>query len=133
MSGSDPAWIDRRLIIAIHGAQIAEFGGASGIRDEGLLESALAQPRNHAAYTGADIVELAAIYALAIARNHPFIDGNKRTAYVALEFFLVRHAFRFAASDLDAVTMMLQMAAGEIGDAAFIAWVRDHAEPAGSG
>jgi death-on-curing protein len=117
-------WLSRRVILAIHDEQIAQLGGASGIRDVALLESALARPQNHAAYGQPDIAELAAIYALAIPHNRPFIDGNKRTAYVALELFLAANAFDFTASDADAVVMMLQMAAGDVADEAFIDWVR---------
>lgn len=123
----DPAWLDRRLILAIHDEQLAEHGGAAGVRDQGLLESALARPANHAAYTNAGVPELAAIYALAIARNHPFVDGNKRTAYVALELFLAMNDHVLVASDADAVVAMLAMASGEMADTDFIAWVRDHA------
>jgi death on curing protein len=127
---TEPAWLDRRLVLEVHAAQIAEHGGAAGIRDEGLLESALARPQNHHHYTGADIPELAAFYALAIARNHPFVDGNKRTAYVALELFLAKNGHGFVASDTDAVLMMLRMAAGDIEDAEFARWVRENARPA---
>jgi death-on-curing protein len=117
-------WLSRQLILAIHDEQLAEHGGASGIRDEGLLESALARPLNRAGYETPDIAELAATYALGIARNHPFVDGNKRTAYVALETFLAVNGCRFAASDADSVIMMLQLAAGELSDEEFTLWVR---------
>jgi death-on-curing protein len=119
----EPVWLDRRRVVAIHGEQINDHGGASGTRDEGLLESALARPMNHFAYTGASVPELAAVYALAIARNHPFIDGNKRTAYVALELFLDLNGYDFVASDARSVVSMLAMAAGEMSDEEFIAWV----------
>lgn len=122
-------WLDRRLIQAIHLEQLREHGGAPGLRDEGLLESALARPLNRAGYGDPDIAELAALYALAIARNHPFIDGNKRTAYVALELFLDLNGVDFTASDADAVVTMLQMAAGDIPEDEFTAWVRAHAQP----
>lgn len=89
----------------------------------GLLESAIARPRNHADYGSPDIAELGALYALAIARNHPFIDGNKRTAFVALETFLALNGLDLIANDAEATVMMLEMAAGAISDTAFIAWV----------
>ena len=117
-------WLSRDLVLAIHDEQLAEHGGAAGLRDKGLLESALARPTNRAGYTDADIAELAALYALGIARNHPFVDGNKRTAYVALESFLVLNGLRFPVSDMDAVIVTLQMAAGDIDDDTFIEWVR---------
>ena len=123
------AWLDRRLIEAIHLEQLREHGGAAGLRDEGLLESALARPLNLASYGEPDVAELAACYA--IARNHPFIDGNKRTAYVALETFLALNGFAFPASDEDSVLTMLSMAAGDLPDAEFTAWVRRHAIPQG--
>jgi death-on-curing protein len=123
---SEPAWLDRRVVLAIHDRQLADHGGASGVRDEGLLDSALARPQQHAAYGEPDLAELAALYAIAIAHNHPFIDGNKRTAYVSLELFLAKNGADFVASDTDSVLMMLGMASREIDDAAFIAWVREH-------
>ena len=117
-------WLTRELLLAVHDEQIAEHGGASGIRDVGLLESAIARPLDHAGYDGADIAALGALYALAIARNHPFVDGYKRTAFVALETFLVLNGVALTAGDAEATVMMLDMAAGTVGDAAFIAWVR---------
>ena len=117
-------WLTRELLLAVHDEQIAEHGGAAGIRDLGLLESAIASPLNHAGYGGADVAELGALYALAIARNHPFVDGNKRTAFVALETFLLLNGLELTASDAEATVMMLDMAAGTISDATFIEWVR---------
>jgi len=117
-------WLSRQLIDAIHDEQLAEHGGALGVHDEGLLESALARPLNRAGYGEPDIAELAALYAIAIARNHPFVDGNKRTAYVALELFIRLNGGRFPVSDAEAVVTMLALAAGELTDDEFIAWVR---------
>lgn len=119
-------WLSRPLILAIHDEQLAEHGGALGLRDDGLLDSALARPLNRAGYGEPDIAELAALYALAIARNHPFIDGNKRTAYVALEAFVHLNGCRFPVSDAEAVVTMLAMAAGELTDEEFTAWVRQN-------
>lgn len=123
-------WLSRDLILAIHDEQLAEHGGSTGLRDPGLLESALARPMNRAGYAEPDISERAALYALAIARNHPFIDGNKRTAFVALELFLRLNRCLFTASDAEAVVMTLAMAAGELDDIEFTAWVRLHTAPA---
>lgn len=120
-------WLSRQIVLAVHDEQLREHGGASGIRDEGLLESALARPINRAGYSEPDTAELAAIYAIAIARNHPFIDGNKRTAYVAMELFLDLNGFAFVASDADAVITMLNMAAHDIADLDFTLWVRANA------
>lgn len=125
------AWLDKRLILAIHDEQIWEHGGAEGVRDDGLLESALARPLNAASYGEPDLAELAALYALGIARNHPFVDGNKRTAYVTLELFLNLNGIDLAASDAEATVAMLDMAAGELTDAEFTLWVREHAQPRG--
>jgi death-on-curing protein len=119
-------WLSHELVLAIHDEQLAVHGGSSGLPDDGLLQSALARPLNRAGYGHPDIVELAALYALAIARNHPFIDGNKRTAYVALETFLILNGCRFPASDAEAVVATLAMAAGEMSDDGFTQWVRDH-------
>jgi death-on-curing protein len=125
-------WLSRQLVLAIHDEQLAEHGGAIGIRDDGLLESALARPLNRAGYGEPDIAELAALYAIAIARNHPFIDGNKRTAYVALETFLALNGCEFPVSDHDAVIATLAMAAGNMPDEEFTIWVRNNAHPQGA-
>jgi death-on-curing protein len=125
----DWIWLELEAVLAIHDEQIAEHGGSLGVRDPGLLEAALARPMNLAAYEQPDAAELAAVYAIAIARNHPFIDGNKRTAYVALELFLDQNAFDFGATDADATVMTWQMAAGDVSDPDFIAWVRRPARP----
>jgi death-on-curing protein len=124
-------WLSHELVLAIHDEQLAVHGGSPGIRDDGLLQSALARPLNRASYGDPDIVELAALYAIAIARNHPFIDGNKRTAYVALETLLILNGCRFPVSDAEAVVAMLAMAAGEMSDDEFTQWVRDNSRAAG--
>ena len=120
-------WITEAVILAVHDEQLAQHGGATGLRDAGLLQSALARPRQRAAYAAPDLAELAALHGLAIAQNHPFIDGNKRTALVALELFLALNGHRLGASDADAVLAVLAMAAGTLSDDDFIAWVRRHA------
>jgi len=120
-------WLSRQLILAIHDEQLAEHGGALGVRDEGLLESALAGPLNRASHGEPDMGELAALYAIAIAHNHPFIDGNKRTAYVALETFLALNGCAFPVGDAEAAVVLLAMAAGEIPDDEFTDWVRANA------
>lgn len=117
-------WLTRELLLAVHDEQIAEHGGAPGIRDIGLLESAIARPPNHSGYDGADTAALGAMYALAIVRNHPFVDGNKRTAFVALETFLALNGLELTASDAEATVTMLDMTAGKMSDASFIDWVR---------
>ena len=117
-------WIDPAVVLAVHEEQLAEHGGAAGVRDAGLLESALARPRNLAQYGEPDLCELAAAYAFGLARNHPFIDGNKRSAFVATELFLVINGWQLVASDADCVLIMLSLASGEIDEPTFAAWLR---------
>ena len=119
-------WIDPRSILAIHDEQLAEHGGKAGIRNHGLLESALARPVNLAAYESPDVADLAASYAVALAKNHPFIDGNKRTAFVALELFLAMNGKELKASDADCVLTMLSVAAGEMDETSLAEWIRRH-------
>ena len=123
------AWLDKQLILAVHDEQLAEHGGLSGVRDNGLLESALARPEHLAAYGKPDIAELAASYGYGIARNHPFIDGNKRTAFVAALLFLAFNDYSLQASDSDKVIVMLKVAAGEITEADFATWIRNNSKP----
>lgn len=120
-------WLSPELILAVHDEQLAAHGGAQGIRDPGLLDSALARPMNHASYGEPDIAEIAALYSIGLIRNHPFIDGNKRAAYVALEACLRLNGCRFPVSDAEAVVATLQMAAGELLDEEFVLWVRQNA------
>jgi death on curing protein len=119
-------WLSRQLILAIHDEQLAEHGGALGIRDEGLLESALARPLNCAGYADPDIAELAALYAIAVARNHPYVDGNKRTAFAALFMFLALNGMEFEPAEVDATITMLRLASGELPDDEFTAWVSNN-------
>jgi death-on-curing protein len=120
-------WVSRKLILAVHDEMLARYGGASGIRDEGLLESALARPLNRTAYGEPDIAELAALYAIAIARNHPFIDGNKRAAFGAMTLFLSLNGLDLEAPEVEAAAMTLNMAAHYVEDEEFTAWVAAHA------
>ena len=124
-------WIDRAVILAVHDAQLAEHGGGAGVRDAGLLESALAKPLNLAAYGEADAAALAAAYGYGISRNHAFIDGNKRTGFVAAELFLRLNGYRLTATDADCVLTMLAVAAGDISEEAFAAWLRRNAAQRG--
>jgi death on curing protein len=126
---AEPIWIGVELARGIHDEQIREHGGAEGIRDPGLLESALARPINAWGYGVEDIPALAAALGHGIARNHPFVDGNKRTAFVAVETFLLLNGMELRASDADCVVAMLDLAAGEMSEDEFAAWLRDHAAP----
>lgn len=122
-------WLQAEVLIAVHEAQLAEHGGAPGTRDMGLFESAIARPCNLAAYGlpdggEPDVVDLAAAYGYGISRNHPFIDGNKRTGFVATELFLRLNGWRLMATDGDCVMTMLAVAAGDISESAFADWLR---------
>jgi death on curing protein len=122
-------WLHADVLRAVHGEQLAEHGGAPGVRDEGLFDSALSRPRNLASYGSPDAADLAAAYGWGLARNHPFIDGNKRTAFVALELFLALNGLRLVADDATCVLTMLSVAAGDMAEAELAAWVRKHSAP----
>ena len=126
---SDWIWLDIAVIYAVHDEQLAEHGGSAGVRDAGLLESALAKPQNLAAYVQPDVIELAASYGFGIARNHPFIDGNKRTAFVAVELFLDLSGYELTATDADCVLTMLGLASSEIVETTFAKWIRSNSKP----
>jgi death on curing protein len=117
-------WLSLGVLRAIHEEQLQEHGGASGLRDLGLLESAVSRPENLVLYGTPDAADLAAAYGYGIARNHPFVDGNKRTAFVAVELFLALNAFELLANDASCVLCMLNVAAGELSEAAFADWIR---------
>ncbi len=119
-------WIIESVVHAIHDEQISEHGGASGTRDLGLLQSALAKPQNLLAYDKPDISELAASYAYGIARNHPFNDGNKRTAFVVMELFLILNGYELLADDQTCVLTMLDLAAGELSEEELASWIKKH-------
>jgi death on curing protein len=121
----EPLWIEVRDVLAIHDRLLALHGGAAGLRDRGLLESALARPRQHHAYAGKpEIVEMAALYTAGIVRNHPFVDGNKRTGFVIGVLFLELHGFDFNASEEDASEAVMALAAGSLDEASYAAWLR---------
>lgn len=119
-------WVDLAVALAAHDEQLAEHGGARGVRDRGMLESAMARPLNLVAYGDPDAADLAASYAYGIARNHPFVDGNKRTAAVVSETFLVLNGYALGCDDVELVTTFLALAAGEMTLEALTAWFRAH-------
>lgn len=123
----EPAWLREEVVRAIHRRQLAEHGGAEGVRDEGLLASALARPRQLQAYGNPppDLAALAAAYAVGIARNHPFVDGNKRTAYVACRTFLLLNGHDLEASKQEKYRTFLGLAAGEVSEEALAHWLRE--------
>lgn len=120
-------WIDEETALALHQLSIQNYGGAHGIRDIGLLQSALARPQNLAAYAAVDAILLAASYAFGIARNHPFIDGNKRTAFLCCAAFLKQHGLKLNASQAEAAAAFLELAAGNLSEEGLAAWLHKNA------
>jgi death on curing protein len=123
---SEIVWLTSELVQAIHARQLRMFGGPPGLRDEGALGSALGRPVNRAAYGEPDLAELAAAYAFGIAKNHPFIDGNKRAALLALVTFLGLNGIDFVADEAEAVVVIRGLAAGEIDEDGLTRWIRDN-------
>jgi len=126
---TEPKWLGVESVLVMHEEQLAEHGGASGFRDLGLLDSALARPRNAWSYGQSDLVALAALYAAGIMRNHPFIDGNKRTGFLAAYAFLYVNGQEIVANEAEVIVQCLSLAAGEIDDAEFAAWLRENVQP----
>ena len=122
----NPEWIDLSVVLAIHEQQIAEHGGSLGIRDLGLIESALGRPQNLLLYNDPDISDLAAAYGYGLAQNHGFIDGNKRTAYVVTRLFLILSGYDIRASAVEKVITFENVGKGEIDQAALASWLRSH-------
>ncbi len=125
---TEPIWLDKRIALAMQETLIREYGGSGGVRDEGLLESALARPQNQTAYGDPTLAEMAAAYAFGIARNHPFVDGNKRTALMAAYAFLRMNGLRLNAPEVEAATVIRDLAAGEIGEEELAAWITANLE-----
>lgn len=122
---AEPMWLDADIALAVHDRQLAEHGGGRGIRDAGLLESALSRPLNLWSYGKPDMAALAAAYAFGTARNHPFVDGNKRTAWVLARLFLALNGAVLKFEPEDAIRAMLALAAGELGEEEMAAWFRE--------
>lgn len=126
----EPEWILKETVLALHEQSLSEHGGSSGIRDEGLLDSALGKPQNQFAYGAPNLFDLAASYAFGLVKNHPFIDGNKRTGFVTAVLLLQLNGWRFAADEADAAIRTLALAAGDMTESAYAAWLEtnSHAE-----
>ncbi len=124
-----PSWIDVADVISFHGEMLARFGGLAGVRDMGLLESALGRPQQLFIYGKPDLFDMAAAYAAGIARNHPFLDGNKRAAFVTAALFLEINGERFNAPEEEVVLRTLALAAGELDEAGYAAWLRASCKP----
>jgi len=130
---TEPGWIDEQDAFTLHDRLLTLHGGAPGVRDDGLLKSALARPQQHFAYAeDAGIVQLAAIYTTGIVRNHPFVDGNKRTGFVVGILFLELNGFAFTASEEEAAQVVLALASGTMGETGYMAFLTANATPMGS-
>ena len=121
-------WLKEEVLIAVHDEQLAEHGGAEGVRDSGLLSSALARPKNLADYEKPSVFDLAACYAGGIIKNHPFVDGNKRTGFLAAYIFLAINGWELAAPEADAAAVVLNLAAGKIDEVQFSAWLKENTD-----
>ncbi len=120
----EPTWVQREVVLATQELLLREFGGMAGIRDEGMLGSALSRPVNRFAYEGASLHELAGSYAYGLVRNHPFLDGNKRIGFTVAITFLELNGFKFTATEADAVVQTLALAARELDEASYAAWLK---------
>lgn len=120
---SEPQWVLKDTVLLLHEQSLAEHGGSSGIRDEGLLDSALGKPQNLFAYGSPTLFDLAASYVFGLVKNHPFLDGNKRTGFVVGVLFLELNGYRLLASEADAAIRTLALAAGEMAESAYAAWL----------
>jgi death on curing protein len=129
LSSNEPRlwhWVDKDVLLALHDESLAEHGGGIGLRDVGLLESALDRPKNLALYGSPDVAELAAAYGFGLAKNHAFVDGNKRVAFLAIGLFLYSNGYRLRASQTEATQTILALAAGELTENQLALWIREH-------
>ncbi len=124
--GEEPKWVTYDQVVAIHSRQLRRFGGAPGLRDDGMLRSALERPINKWQYERADLASLAAAYAFGLAKNHAFVDGNKRVAFISMMVFLRKDNVRFAPDQAHATAMMISLAAGEVSEQSLVRWIRDN-------
>jgi death-on-curing protein len=122
-------WIDRRTLVLLHDESLAEHGGASGLRDETMLQSALARPLHLVSYGSPDVADLAAAYGVGLAKNHPFVDGNKRAAFLSVGLFLALNGQRLVAPQAEATLVMFDVAAGAMDESSFASWIRGHMAP----
>ena len=123
---TEPNWLTIEMVLDAHSEQLAMFGGPEGVRDQGILESALDRPRNKFAYGESDLAVLAAAYAYGLARNHPFVDGNKRAAFVSIIMFLAINDIDFLAPEAETTVIILDLAAGEVSEESLARWIRDN-------
>ena len=125
-----PVWVFREVVLMLHEQSLAQFGGSAGVRDEGLLDSALGRPQHRFAYGKPTLFDLAASYAFGLVKNHPFIDGNKRTGFIVAVTFLELNGLRYGASEVDATVRTLALAAGEMSETAYSAWLKANSKRA---
>jgi death-on-curing protein len=125
----EPVWVLREVVHALHERLLSEFGGAAGVRDDGMLESALSRPANQFSYGPPSMPELAAAYAFGLVRNHPFVDGNKRIGFATAVLFLELNGYRFAASEIDATVQTLGLAAHDLDEGHYAAWLASNSKP----
>jgi death-on-curing protein len=126
---TEPKWLGVQSVMVMHDEQLAEHGGAAGLRDAGLPDSALARPRNAWSYGQDDLIALGSLYAAAVMRNHPFVDGNKRTGFLAAYAFLYVNGLEIVADEAEVIVQCLALAASEIDETEFAAWLRDSVQP----
>lgn len=126
---NEPCWVEKKDCLHFHEMLLARFGGISGIRDESLLDSALSKPINCFHYEDATLFEMTAAYAVGIVKNHPFLDGNKRTGFITAAFFIESNGYIFSASEPESTVMTLELAAGGIGKEAYAEWLRENSTP----
>jgi death-on-curing protein len=124
-------WVNRQALLLLHDESLAEHGGGTGLRDEGLFDSALSRPLNLATYGKPDVADLAASYGVGLAKNHAFVDGNKRVAFLAVGLFLANNGYRLVCTQVEATLTMLAVAAGSMDEKGFAAWLREHVEKRG--
>lgn len=129
MKEKEPVWVLRETVLLLHEESLVEHGGSTGIRDEGMLDSALGKPLNHFSFGDPAVFDLAASYAVGIVKNHPFIDGNKRTGFVTATLFLELNGYSFHATEVDAAVRTLALAAGEMTEVEFAAWLEANSTP----
>lgn len=125
----EPVWVLREVVLMAHEQSLAQFGGSAGVRDSGLMDSALGKPQNLHAYGKPDLFDLAASYAFGLVKNHPFIDGNKRAAFLAIGLFLHLNGQRLRASQVDAIQTILALAAGHLSEGQLADWIRANLAP----
>jgi len=126
----EPTWVLREVVFLLHEQSLAQFGGSAGVRDEGLLDSALGKPQNLFAHGKPGLFDLAASYAFGLVKNHPFIDGNKRAGFVVAVLFLELNGYKFEATEVDAALRTLALAAGEMSEAAYAGWLKSNSKRA---